>query len=234
MTSTNMRLPPAGLPRRVIEAADRVIALRPAATPAAQAFALAIYHGLARGRPLRREALATQLGLPTRSVVATLTTWSSLIEFDERRSIVGFGGLSIRRTPHELRTDGVPLYAWCAWDCLFLPSILGTTAEVSARAPGDRVVHLIVDSKAVRNADPASACLSFPIPEAAAIERDVRAAFCCNALFFPHRDAARAWIDDRTDIAVLSLEEGFALGQRKNAKQLGAVLHHRGPLPSHL
>jgi len=42
--------------------------------------------------------------------------------------------------PHALQFDGRTLYAWCAWDTLFLPELLGRPARVTSTDPVSEVI----------------------------------------------------------------------------------------------
>jgi alkylmercury lyase len=85
--------------------------------------ALALYHGLARGRPVADATLALETSMTLEQVRSTLDTWCGAFRNNDE-DIIGFWGLAITEMPHSLVVDGVQLYAWCAWDTLFLPAIL--------------------------------------------------------------------------------------------------------------
>lgn len=51
--------------------------------------------------------------------------------------IIGFLGLSLTETPHRLEVGDATLYAWCAWDALFLSRLIQDRAgEITM--PADR------------------------------------------------------------------------------------------------
>ncbi len=56
-----------------------------------------------------------------------LECWPN-VERDQQGRVVGFSGLTLRPTAHSLRVGDRQLYAWCAWDTLFLPALLDETA----------------------------------------------------------------------------------------------------------
>ena len=83
--------------------------------------ALEIYKGLA-GSTISVAALGDRTGLAPSRV--DVSPWPGAFR-DERRDIVGFWGLTAQPvSKHVLRINGQSRYAWCAWDCLFIPALL--------------------------------------------------------------------------------------------------------------
>jgi alkylmercury lyase len=202
-----------------------VVALRPIENEAEQVFALALYQLLAKGKPVRREELAAILNRPSSEVWGTLSNWPSLIEWDDNRRVMGFAGLTLEPTRHRLITDGVTLFAWCAWDTLFIPTILGVTANVESTCPETgRAISLTVSASGVTHAEPSGVVMSFPHTTLAAMNENVRANFCQHVFFFSSIEDGTAWTNRTPGTIVLNLEEAFELGVRKNALQFGALL----------
>lgn len=202
---------------------DDLVALRPSSHRADQEFALHLYRLLARGKPVRREELAASLNRSSAEVWETVKSWSRLIQLDEERRIVSFGGLTLEPTRHTMSIDGNKLYAWCAWDTLFIPEILGKTVDVTSTCPQTgQLIPLTISPTRVR-ANKAGIVLSLPNPRLAAMEANARASFCEHVFFFESMSAGKAWIQDRTEIALVSLDDAFELGKRKNALQFGKV-----------
>jgi hypothetical protein len=117
-----------------------VTRLLPKLSPIAQQTSIALYRMLAEGRPVARKALAARVGLPPAWVKEVLDSWFGVF-YDAAGEIVGYLGSGLRETRHRLRTNGQTLYAWCAWDTLFLPQIIGAVAEVESTCPvsGDTI-----------------------------------------------------------------------------------------------
>ena len=207
------------------EVLQNVVALRPVDDEFERQFALSIYRLLARGAPVRREHLAAALNQRSSEVWGMLSTWPSLIQWDDNRRVVGFAGLTLEPTRHRLITDGVTLFAWCAWDTLFIPRILGVTANVESTCPETgRAISLTVSASGVTHAEPSGVVLSFPHTTLAAMKENVRANFCQQVFFFSSIEDGTAWTSRRPGTIVLNLEEAFELGVRKNALQFGALL----------
>jgi alkylmercury lyase len=128
--------------------------------------------------------------------------------------------------PHRLTIDGRSLSAWCAWDTLFLPQLLGRTAEVETVSPNDErgSVRLIVTPDRVECVEPREASMSFLMPDAATVRKDVVTSFCHFVHFFPSRRAGENWALHHPGTFILSIEAAHALGRRKNAAQYGKTL----------
>ena len=207
------------------EVLQNVVALRPVDDEFERQFALSIYRLLARGAPVRREHLAAALNQRSSEVWGMLSTWPSLIQWDDNRRVVGFAGLTLEPTRHRLITDGVTLFAWCAWDTLFIPKILGVTANVESTCPETgRAISLTVSESGVTHAEPSGVVLSFPHTTLAAMKENVRANFCQQVFFFSSIEDGTAWTSRKPGTIVLNLEEAFELGVRKNALPFGALL----------
>src|SRR5215470_13528206 len=106
--------------------------------PAGQRLAIALYRLLAAGRPVAAADLAAATGLPEPAVAETLGSWPAVFT-DSQGRITGFWGLAISELSpaHRYESGAKVLYAWCAWDTLFLPARLGQAAR-DLRLPGHR------------------------------------------------------------------------------------------------
>ncbi len=204
---------------------DRIVGLRPSTGRYARQFALQLYRMLARGEPVRVEELAEMLNRRSFQMRRTIESWPSLIQQDERKRVVGFGGLSLERTKHRFTGEGRSLYTWCAWDSLFIPEIIGKTAHVKSECPvSGRSISVTVRPDGVSDCDPPKAIVSFLLPEAVDLEQDVRGNFCKYVHFFASRDAGEEWTRRNEGMFLLTVSEAFELGSRKNARQFGDIL----------
>ena len=123
--------------------------------------------------------------------------------------------------PHRLRLDGRELYAWCAWDTLFLPRLIGEEARVEStcRASGEAIaLNVSADEAQASGPEPV---LSFLLPDPAAVKSDVVSSFCHYVHFFRSAQAAQQWIAARPGCFVLSLANAFELGRRVNVGMYG-------------
>lgn len=217
-------------PENLEELAAGVLEALPTLRPAEQRLALELYRLLAEGAPVRRERLAAALEVPIREVTMLLegAPLASLVHYDDDRQVVGFGGLAVVPMLHRFRVDGRLLYTWCAWDSLFIPEMLGRAAAVESRCPATtRTLHLEVSPEGVRSVDPDGVVMSFLRPDADVFSGDTRqtiASFCHYIHYLASPEAAAGWTATHPGTFVLTLEQAFELGRRKNAGQFAEVL----------
>ena len=181
--------------------------------------ALALVRLLSAGHPVSPAALAQAVDRPEREVTERLDQWPN-IERDERRRVVGFSGLTLRATGHGLRVGDRQLYAWCAWDTLFLPSLLDETAHVSSKcAVTGANVELAVSPREVQSTSPGELYVTFPAP-AGLDTRNIRRSFCCHVMFLAGADAARSWEGTHAGSLVLGVDAAQELGRHTVAPLL--------------
>lgn len=94
------------------------------------------------------------------------------------------------------------------------------SASPDHRAP----VRLTVTPERVEQVEPRDASMSFLLPDAAAVQKDVVTSFCHFMHFFPSREAGERWTARRSGTFVLSIDEAHALAGRKNAAQYRQAL----------
>jgi alkylmercury lyase len=183
---------------------------------------LTLFRLLAEGAPLEPERLATHAALPESEAGALLAAWHG-VHCDDAGRVVAFQGLSVVEAPHRFRVDGRELYTWCAWDTLFLPELIGRPAEVESTCPTTgTTVSLRVGPDGPSELSPTNAVLSFIRPGAPFAE-DTIASFCRFVHFFASIQAAEAWTRRHPGTFVISIEQGFEIGRRSNAAQLGSA-----------
>ncbi len=186
--------------------------------PRDQRLILALLRRLAGGKPVPTEDVAVTMGIPANQARATIDSLpNSWVNMSKDGQITGMGGLDLNPTRHKVVIDGHTLYAWCAFDCLFLPGVLGQPLEAESACPvsGD-VVRLRITPTAVESATPATALMSFVTPTNEALRQDLRQVFCSRVNFFTSAPAAATWQSANPEAVIISLDDGHALGRRRN------------------
>lgn len=184
--------------------------------------ALALLRLLAKGRAVGLSALARAVDRDQGSVCAQVDQWPN-VERDDDDAIIGFSGLTLRATTHRFKVRDQPLHTWCAWDTLFLPSLLDTTASVHSTCPiTGAMVELVVAPSGITASSPQEVSVSFP-PLRATDPRDITSSFCCHVHFLAGADAAASWRIANPDGYVLGLNAAFTLGQRAIAPLLAST-----------
>lgn len=190
-----------------------------------------VYRQIVAGKPIPVEQLAKALGTSADEVRRVLDKWSP---YDDEGHVSGLWGITLRPTTHRLTVDGSTLYAYCAWDTLFLPELLGKSVEVESQCPETgEPVRLFITPNGIERVEPETAVVSFLTPDLSDLAesfecattcdegREVRdraiASFCHFIFFFRRPEAAVAWTERHPGTFVLSLEDAFELGRRANA-----------------
>src|SRR6266852_1184396 len=179
---------------------------------------------LSKGRPvsLRQVAQACEISVEEADQVVQQFRNMGLAELDSNGAIVGMI-VSLRPTVHRLRVNNVNLFAWCAIDTLFLPSILGGPAEVESVCGSTRErVRLNVTADGVHSLAPAQAVVSIVAPgctpgigsRCCPELVGSQGAFCGNVQFFSSPEAAPPWLSRHPGAVILPVVEAHELARR--------------------
>jgi len=212
--------------RKISELADKLVSAVPGFDLTGQRVTVKLYRLLAEGDPVPVPRLARALNLADETVSAVLSRVP--VFYDDQGAVVGFGGLTVAEMPpHVFRVEGRTLYTWCAWDSLFIPSILNKTADVVSRDPITKVpISLTVEPDRVKRISPKGSVVSFLTPDRA-FDQSVIVNFCHFVHFFISQEAGRAWTARHAGTFLLSVEDAYALGQLTNARNFGEALTTR-------
>ena len=194
--------------------ANRLIAAVPKLDPEAQRIGLALIRTLARGAPVSDHEVAVAASATELRVRDALARWPGVFRDDDGR-VVGFMGLSVVEFgEHRIEVDGRHLTAWCAWDTLFLPELLGRPARVSSRCPVTGApITLTVGADGPDRVSPVGTVLSVLARERP-FDVDVVRSFCHFVHVFATEQAARAWIAEHPGTFTVSVDDSFRLGQQ--------------------
>jgi alkylmercury lyase len=196
------------------------------ADAAAQRVQLALYRLIAAGLPVSGAGLAQAVGRDPVEVAEILAAIpASNFLYDSGGQIVGFRGLGQVPSRHHLGFAGKRLFAWCAFDCLFLARLLGGDIEVASACPQSGAeIRLTVTPEGVAAAGPETTVMSFVTPEAARMRAELREVFCAKVHFFAGPEPAAAWRAHHPEATILTLDQGVELARLRNAAAFGAVL----------
>jgi alkylmercury lyase len=204
--------------------AAQITAATPRLEPGLQHAALTLLRMLAHGAPVDVRRLSEALALPTAYVDETLDRSPGVLRDDHRR-VIGFMGLSIIQiSNHRIHIHGRALSAWCAWDTLFLPELLGETASVTSSCPRTgRGISLTVTPDGPADVAPPETEISLLVPETQ-FDANVIHSFCHFVHFFVSPAAAASWTAEHPGTFPLSIDEAYRLGKLTNRATFGAAL----------
>ncbi|VAX20203.1 hypothetical protein MNBD_NITROSPINAE01-818, partial [hydrothermal vent metagenome] len=206
------------------ELADKIAGLLPTLNEDERRVSATIYRLLAEGSPVPSEKIAKTLNMPLDVVKNILDGWPG-VYYNDAGHIIGYWGLTTQQMGHGFEVDGKELYAWCAWDTLFMPGIIGKTATVTSSCPVTKEkIRLTVGPDGIRAAEPAEVYVSFVTPDAGKFREDVINSFCHLIYFFSSWEAASSWASEHEETIILTLDEAFELGRRKNETQYKDIL----------
>ena len=190
--------------------------------PLDQQLAVHLYRQLATGVPVDLQRLLESTASTADEFSSALDRLSPEIKRAASGEIVAFAGLSLIPTPHMLLYEGRTLYAWCAWDALFIPHLLGGSVQVSSKDPvSDSSIRVAVQLEQRVSAVPRETVVTFPEPteiDTHLLAADTVGAFCSFVHFFESKETAGSWIEQHGfgKVLILDLKTAFELGIRRN------------------
>jgi alkylmercury lyase len=184
--------------------------------------AAAVLRLLSAGEPVPIAAAAGGARMPVSRAEPVLRSWPAVF-WDDHSRVIGFWGLALARMPHRIRHAGVDLYAWCAWDPLFLAYVIGdlhvTTADPIT---GEAITYRIGPDGAITGASHPDSVLSFLRP-GQPWDDDVLTSFCHYVLHFTGPGSAERWTAAHPGTFVISLGDAAELARRHAARAFAAV-----------
>jgi alkylmercury lyase len=169
---------------------------------------------LLAGEPVSMERLGRLTRLTPPEITAALHEIPGLARFDGWGRLVGLLGVSVQPSPHRLTAGGTAAYAWCAWDTLFIPRVIGADIEAASHCPVTGTpVDVRVGSGGVSAASPGEVMVSFLVTHRPAGDCGLGGVCCSHMHFLSNTDAARRWLSSQPAGLVLTLEEAWQVGR---------------------
>jgi alkylmercury lyase len=197
----------------------------PALDPGDQRLALTLLRELALGEPVGTGKLARAAHLPETEAAAALKRIPMVVR-DDQQQVVGFNGLAVHEMgEHRLHLEGRTLFAWCAWDTLFLPELLDIhSARVTSRSPASGAeIALTVTDTGPTAVEPEDTVVSLLLPKGD-VSSDVIQRFCHFVHFFSSRQDGEQWVSEHPGTFLISLDKVFSLGRLVNHARFGGAL----------
>lgn len=187
-----------------------------------QRLATAVLLLLSAGEPASVSAAAIGAAMPESQSESLLRSWPGVF-WDGAGRVTGFWGLALAEMPHHVRHVGVDLYAWCAWDPLFLAHVIGDL-DVATADPvsGEPITYHVGSDGVIDDASHPGSVMSFLRPDQP-WDDDVMTAFCHYVLHFTGPATAERWTAARPGTFVISLGDAAELARRHAARAFGTA-----------
>lgn len=190
-----------------------------------QQLALKLYILLSEGDAVSLEHLSIRADKPLADVKKILESWPGVL-FDYKSRIIGFWGIAVDETDHYFEVNGNTVYTWCAWDALFIPELLNTTAQITSHCAlsGDEI-RLTISPTGIESVQPDQTMISFLVPDEGGLKDNITASFCHFVFFFRSPEAGEHWVSEHPGTYLLSLDEAFSVGKKMNARRYNLTLN---------
>lgn len=181
---------------------------------------------LTEGRPVSAERLADVWGISQDQVEVILeqASLTGKAQLDVDGNLIG-GVLSLVPTTHKVRVNDNHLYAWCAYDAIYIPGVIGKIAQVESTDPvNGETIRMTISREGVIDLNPKDSVVSVVSPDVGGIGPD--SPRCSQMLFFTSRESAQTWLKDHPGVDILTVDEVFELTQEfevEPARRLGLV-----------
>src|SRR3546814_13428068 len=117
----------------------------PTIKPEKQRAGIRLLRGMSQRRRSTSARFAQALAIADTSAeaLARRSGLSPYVHSGEGDEIRGFMGLTVSRTAHQMTVNGRRLWTWCAYDTLFLPTLLGETGAIGRASCRERVCQYV-------------------------------------------------------------------------------------------
>lgn len=189
-----------------------------------QHISLSIYQIIGKGLPASIEQLAESVHISTNDLKSKLLLWPG-VSINRDEEVVRFWGISLENMYHTLEFEDAKVYAWCAWDALFIPELVQKKAIIKSKCPITKEeIVLTIDSNGNITSKNEDVVVSFLLPEETAMLSDVITNLSHFVYFFSSLKAGEEWTKDHKGTYLISLEEATTLSQLKNSLQFKDTL----------
>jgi alkylmercury lyase len=207
--------------------AEDIVDIIPRLEETDQRIGVALIRRLAKGAPVAFATLAADVAMPETEVAERMDRMPGLYRDDDGRVVGYFGITVVEMGKHRLHLDGHTVSAWCAWDTLFLPDVLGRTVAVTSRSPNDDdPISLTVTAEGPRDVTPPETVVTFAPPSADFVN-DTIASFCHYVHFFPSPGSAAKWTAEHPDTFAVPLADAYELAEVLTQTVFGSVVPTR-------
>ena len=182
---------------------------------------------LSKGEPVSPDQLAKAWGLPIEHVQSIFEQASALgtLQLDESGNMVGTA-ISLVPSNHKFKIDGKKLYAWCAYDAIYAPGVIGKNAIIDSVDPiSNGTIRIKVSPEGVTESEPKEIFATVVGMDADA-RGGAESPRCNQMYFFASEENASKWAADHPGVAIMTVDQLFNVAkefQIEPAKQMGLL-----------
>jgi len=182
---------------------------------------------LSKGEPISPDELAEAWGMPLEQVKAIFEQASTLgtLQLDDSGNMVG-SAISLIPSSHKFRVNGKTLYAWCAYDAIYAPGVIGFDAVIESIDPlTNEQIQIEVSPDGVMESKPEGV-----VTTVVGMDADARGGAesprCSQMQFFASEENARDWSVNYPEVSIMTLDQLFDLAEEfqiEPAKKMGLL-----------
>jgi len=182
---------------------------------------------LSKGEPVSRDRLAEAWGMPLEQVNAIFEQASALgtLQLDDEGNMVG-SAISLVPSSHKFLVNGKTLYAWCSYDAIYAPGVIGSDAVVESVDPlTNESIRIKVSPNGVMESEPEGI-----VTTVVGMEADARGGAesprCNQMQFFVSEENASKWAIDHSGVSIMTVDQLFDVAkefQIEPARQMGLL-----------
>ncbi len=223
MTLTNQKSYCSNTDNNLLQLSTLFIQLFPVMNKLEQQIALNLYQLLALGKPVLTAFLADNINQNYVVIDKIIHSWPGIF-FDENNNVIGFWGLTINETQHQMIVNDITVYTWCAWDALFIPELLNTKVSVYSTCPVTKEnINLELSPNEVKSTNKKDIVVSFLKPDLNDFD-NIITNFCHFVYFFSNRTSGEQWCAENNDTFLITLDDAFRVGKKTNAMRYNYAL----------
>jgi len=182
---------------------------------------------LSKGGPVSPDRLAEAWGMPLEQVNAIFEQASELgtLQLDDLGNMVG-SAISLLPSSHKFQVNEKTLYAWCSYDAIYAPGVIGCDAVIESVDPlTNESIRIKVSPDGVVESEPEGV-----VSTVVGIDADARGGAespRCNQMhFFVSEENVREWSVNYPKVSIMTLNQLFDLArefQIEPARKMGLL-----------
>ena len=182
---------------------------------------------LSKGEPISPESLENAWGMPIEHVHAIFEQASALgtLQLDDSGNMIGTA-ISLVPSSHKFQVNDKTLYAWCSYDAIYAPGVIGSDAFVESFDPlTNESIQMKVSPNGITESEPEGV-----VTTVVGMDADARGGAespRCNQMhFFASEENARRWAADHPGVLIMTVDQLFDVVkefQIEPARQMGLI-----------